>query len=144
MNKVNIILCGFLMLSTNNAWATELKIKVNNVEVERGGQIIVMIFSEEGFPIKHEKAIFTQLKPMMHETMEFSFDLELEEFAVKILHDDNADGKVTKNWTGIYPREGLGFSNGQKISLTGPPKYKNSKVLKEQSKGGLNISIIYP
>jgi len=144
MNKFFVILYGVFMLSTDNAWATELKIKVNNIDIKRGGNIIVMIFSEEGFPKKHEMALFTQSKKSLYETMEFSFDVNMEALAVKVLHDENGDEKVTKNWTGIWPKEGLGFSNDQKISLKGAPKYKNSKLLKEQLNDGINISIIYP
>ncbi|MCF6257968.1 MAG: DUF2141 domain-containing protein [Gammaproteobacteria bacterium] len=144
MNKFFVILYGVFMLSTDNAWATELKIKVNNIDIKRGGNIIVMIFGEEGFPKKHEMAIFTQSKKSQHEMMEFIFDVNVEALAVKVLHDENGDGKVTKNWTGIWPKEGLGFSNDQKISLKGAPKYKNSKLLKEQLNDGINISIIYP
>ncbi len=144
MNKFFVILYGVFMLSTDNAWATELKIKVKNIDIKRGGNIIVMIFGEEGFPKEHEMALFTQSKKSQHETMEFSFDVNMEALAVKVLHDENGDGKVTKNWTGIWPKEGLGFSNHQKISLKGAPKYKNSKLLKEQLNDGINISIIYP
>jgi len=144
MKNFYIILWGFLMLSMNSASATELKIKVNDIDLKRGGNIIVMIFGAAGFPKKHEMALSTQTKSARYKTMEFSFNVSMEEFAIKVLHDENGDGKVTKNWTGIYPKEGLGFSNGQKIGITGPPKYKNSKLLKNQLKNGLNISITYP
>ncbi len=132
------------MLTANSSLASELKIEVNNIDVKRGGNIIVMIFAEEGFPKIHEKALFVQTQNAQQEVMEFKFNFALEEMAVKVLHDENEDAKVTKNWTGIYPKEGLGFSNDQKISLTGPPKYKYSKLHKEQFKDGLNISIVYP
>ncbi|NOY72665.1 MAG: DUF2141 domain-containing protein [Gammaproteobacteria bacterium] len=144
MNKFYVILFGVFMISANNTWATDLKIKVNNIDIKRGGNIIVMIFGEEGFPKKHEMAFFTQSKKLRNETMKFSFDVNMEELAVKVLHDENGDGKVSKNWTGIWPKEGLGFSNDQKISLKGAPKYNNSKLLKEQFKDGINISITYP
>lgn len=139
-----VILWGLMMLTTNSSLASELKIKVSNIDVNRGGNIIVMIFGENGFPKIHEKAFFIRTQSAQQEIMEFKFNLVLEELAVKVLHDENEDGKVTKNWTGIYPKEGLGFSNNQKIGLTGPPKYKYSKLLREQFKDGLNISIIYP
>jgi len=135
---------GGIMVNANSSFATELKIRVSNIDVKRGGDIIVMIFAEDGFPKMHEKAHFIQTKNALQETMDFRFDLKMHEFAVKVLHDENGDGKVTKNWTGIYPKEGLGFSNGQRVSIKGAPKYKKSKVLKEQINDGLNISIRYP
>jgi len=132
------------MLWASSVWATEFNVKVNNIDVKRGGNIIVMIFSEEGFPKRHKLALLSQTKHLSHETMGFVFDVDTDELAVKVLHDDNGDGKVTKNWTGIWPKEGLGFSNDQKISLKGAPKYEYSKLLKRQFKGGINISIRYP
>lgn len=137
MKAFFIILWGIMMLTTNNSLAAELKIKVSNVEVMRGGSIIVMIFGENGFPKIHQEALVVQAQNSLQEVMEFKFDLSIEEFAVKVLHDENEDGKVSKNWTGIYPKEGLGFSNDQKIGLTGPPKYKYSRLSKEQFKAGL-------
>jgi len=132
------------MLSANAVEATELRVTVKNIDVNRGGDLIVMVFGEDGFPIKHEKALLSQTKPPQRETMEFSFNVNYDELAVKVLHDENSDGKVTKNWTGIIPKEGLGFSNDQKLSIAGPPKYNKSKLFKEQYLDGVVINIIYP
>ena len=144
MKSLFIILWSSLMLAANSATATELKVKVSNVDVARGGQIIVMVFGEEGFPKDHAKAINYEAQDSLQPVMEFSFQVTMEELAVKVLHDENKDGKVTKNWTGIYPKEGLGFSNAQKVGLTGPPKYQYSKISKQQFKDNLEISILYP
>lgn len=77
--------------------------------------------------------------------MDFKFSIEEDEnIAIKIHHDENRDGKVTKNWTRIWPKEGLGFSNGQKLTLTGPPNFKKSKLSKEQLKAELIIAVRYP
>lgn len=132
------------MLNTNKVIADELKVTVTNIDVSRGGNIMVMIFAEEGFPKVHEKAVLMQSLEAQQETMDFVFNTNLEELAVKVLHDENRDGKVTKNWTGIFPKEGLGFSNDQKIGLTGPPKYRYSKLSKQQFINGLTIPVIYP
>lgn len=144
MKVFSINLLVLMMLTINSSLASELNIKVSNIDVKRGGNIIVMIFAEDGFPKKHDKVLFFQSQSTLQQAMEFKFDIALEELAVKVWHDENEDGKVSKNWTGIYPKEGLGFSNEQKVGLTGPPKYKYSKLLREQFKDGLNISIIYP
>ncbi len=139
-----LIVTGILMMSGNYVNAMDLNIKVDNIDAKRGGNLIVMIFKETGFPKIHEDAIFTQIKSIQNTIQDFVFSVDLEELSVKVLHDENGDGKVTKNWTGIYPSEGLGFTNGQKVSLTGPPKYKYSKVTKEQFRDGLTISVRYP
>ena len=132
------------MLNTNISQATEVNIEVSGIDVKRGGSIIVMIFGENGFPKIHKMALHVQIDNSLQETMEFEFDLNLEEMAVKVLHDENEDGKVTKNWTGIYPKEGLGFSNDQKVTMTGAPTYKNSRLFRDAFEDWMNISIIYP
>lgn len=145
MKHLFIILWGcIVMTGTSIAQATEIKIKVTDIDVKRGGNIIVMIFGEKGFPKIHQKALVAQTKPATKNTLEFNFTLSSNELAVKVLHDENGDGKVTKNWTGIIPKEGLGFSNGQKIGITGPPTYKKSKLSKDRFKAGLNIPVRYP
>lgn len=145
MKIQSLLLWGSIIMSiTNISQATEVNIEISGVDVNRGGSIIVMIFAEDGFPKKHDKALFIQSDSELRETMEFEFDLNIDEIAVKVLHDENNDGKVTKNWTGIYPKDGLGFSNEQKVSLRGAPIYKNSKLSKEEFEDGLTISILYP
>lgn len=145
MKLLFIILWGSIsMLSTNIAQATEINIKVTGINIKRGGDIIVMLFGKNGFPIIHKKALAAQSKRATKETLAFKFSLNINELAVKVLHDENGDGKVTKNWTGVFPKEGLGFSNGQRISMAGPPVYKKSKLSKEQFKTRIVIPVRYP
>lgn len=125
------------------------EITVTGIEHGRGGNIIVFVFSDEGFPKKHELAIWQQTQKAQSDTMQFLFDMseaELNkgEVAIKVLHDEDENGQVTKNWTGIYPAEGLGFSNQQQVSLIGAPIYKRSKVNITELASGLTIEMNYP
>jgi len=145
MKKLFIIIwVSIVMTSISIAQATEIKIKVTGINVNRGGNIIVMIFGEKGFPKVHKQALSAQTQRANKETLDYKFNLNIKEMAVKVLHDENGDGKVTKNWTGIYPKEGLGFSNGQRVSMTGPPTYNKSKLSKDQFKAELKIPVRYP
>jgi uncharacterized protein (DUF2141 family) len=49
------------------------------------------------------------------------------EYAIKLFHDEDRDGKMDKNFIGI-PSERFGFSNNPKISL-GPPGFDKTKFL---------------
>ncbi|MCK6263853.1 DUF2141 domain-containing protein [Vibrio sp. ZSDE26] len=131
-----------MMSTTISTLASE--IKVTGIEHKRGGNIIVFIFSNEGFPKQHELAIQQQTQRAQGDTMTFHFDVNEQEVAIKVLHDEDENGKVTKNWTGIYPAEGLGFSNKQKVSLTGAPIYKRSKIKLADLQAGLTIEMNYP
>jgi len=154
MKKLLAILWGcFVSLNTTNSRAaeekiatkvTELNILVSGIDTGRGGSLSVMIFAKEGFPIQHKKALFVQKNSNLQKTMKFIFNVDVKEFAIKVWHDEDNNGKVTKNWSGIYPSEGLGFSNGQKLGFTGPPSYRKSKLVKNPPISNINISIQYP
>lgn len=143
--KIQITLFIFLfIMRLGTAMAEDIEITVTNIQPERGGNIIVFIFAKTGFPKKHDKAIFIKTVKAVQIEHKFHFDLDLDEMAIKILHDENEDGKTSKNWTGIYPKEGLGFSNGQKLGTFGPPSYKKSKITRDEYLTGVKIAIRYP
>jgi len=133
-----------LVNKSEESLTSTVQVNVTGVDVKRGGEIVVMIFSKQGFPKQHRDALLSQNGKLLSKDMTFSFQLPIAEYAVKVWHDENGDGKVTKNWTGIYPKEGLGFSNDQKVTLTGPPKYNKSKLSFNDYKDGVNIAIVYP
>ena len=140
--KIFLILV-FLTLNTGFVMAENFKIKVTNIDVSRGGNLIVFIFVEDGYPKQHDKAVNFKTIKVLNSEEEIEISSNLDELAIKVLHDENGDGKVTKNWTGIIPSDGLGFSNKQKITITGPPKYKTSKLLKSSYLKGVNIKLQY-
>ena len=123
-----VVLAATYSLGVTAMETVPLTIVVNNVKEVRAGQLTVFVFLKEGFPKEHEKAIFTFSRPVDHQRMPMNISVPLlGPFAIKILHDENMDGKVTKNWTGIIPRDGIGFSNGARIGF-GPPNFDDAKV----------------
>ncbi|GLX77735.1 hypothetical protein tinsulaeT_10750 [Thalassotalea insulae] len=137
---ITILLTLFIAMPL---FAKEVSVNILNIDDKKAGNIIVMLFAEEGFPQKHDKAIKTHIKKATTNQMTFVFEQVPEEFAVKVLHDEDESGEVTKNWTGIIPSEGLGFSNGAKLSF-GPPDFDEAKLLKSNIEDSLAIQIIYP
>ncbi len=145
MKLLDALLWGSSMtLSTYTTQAAEVTVNVTGIDTDRGGDIIVMLFNEDGFPKDHQRALMLKSEPATEETLTLSFSLDTEAFAIKVLHDENSDGKVTKNWTKIYPKEGLGFSNHQRIGLTGPPSYKKPKIVVYHATINQTILIRYP
>ncbi|TBR42039.1 DUF2141 domain-containing protein [Marinomonas agarivorans] len=123
--------------------AKEVTVRITNIDVKRSGSITLMLFSSEGFPKDHSKAVMIEKKIASKSTLEFPLTINLETFALKVLHDENDDGQVTKNWTGIFPAEGLGFSNGAKIRF-GPPSFKKAKLGLNDITDSIDIALIYP
>lgn len=105
-----------------------ITLTINNIKHQRGGQLIVFVFFEEGFPKRHEQAIHKTVIPVTKDAVQVVIHVPSDApFALKVLHDENMDGKVTKNWTGIIPYDGLGFSNGARVRFS-PPKFKDAVI----------------
>jgi len=56
-------------------------------------------------------------------------NLPAGEYAVAVYHDENANGKLDKNFVGI-PKEAYGFSNDAH-GVFGPPSFKDAKLVVE-------------
>lgn len=121
----------------------QIEVLVNGIDTSRPGKILVMLFAEPGFPKVHDKAL--QINRYDSDRSEFSvvFDNAPAQFAIKVLHDEDEDGKVSKNWTGLIPKEGLGFSNGAKITFKAP-SFSSARLDAVDTPFPHEITILYP
>ncbi|MBZ0242215.1 MAG: DUF2141 domain-containing protein, partial [Bacteroidales bacterium] len=62
------------------------------------------------------------------------------QYAIKIIHDENADGVMNRRF--LKPKEGLGVSNFETISLTNRPNFQKAAFEVSEDKA-LKISLIY-
>jgi uncharacterized protein (DUF2141 family) len=62
-------------------------------------------------------------------------------YALVVLHDENMNGKFDTNWIGI-PKEGYGFSNDAKTSLSAP-SFKDASFLYNGKMLEMTISLHY-
>jgi uncharacterized protein (DUF2141 family) len=127
-------------ISTMN-WKS-LTLHVTNIDVERSGEIVVMVFQKEGFPKDHQKAIKKYHIDPLEADHQLSIQVPDGKFALKIHHDEDKSGTITKNWTGFIPAEGVGFSSGAKVKF-GPPSF-NAAQMELPESGETRIAIIYP
>ena len=141
------LLMMIILLISNVGLAEEekIEIEISGIHVEKGENLVVLVFGHDGFPVKHEKALLTQTKNVSGDRMTFTFNSpSTDELAFKVLHDEDSNNKVTKNWTGIWPREGLGFSNGAAMSTGGPPGFDAAKISRSEAIKGVKMRVIYP
>ncbi len=136
----SVIFVSHSFASEGNLMTSEVVIK--GIGHERGGDLVFMVFEKDGIPKDHSKAIYK--KSISPNSTEFKLNIDLPngEFALKVHHDENADGKVSKNWTKILPGEGLAFSNGARVRF-GPPSFKSARLLGEESQE-VELKMIYP
>ena len=119
-----------------------LQLYIHDIDTSRGGKMSVYVFLKDGFPIQHNKSI-KQYHFDINETSHLvSIDVPEGEFAIKLHHDEDRSGNVTKNWTGIFPAEGLAFSSGAKLRF-GPPSFTQAKM-HFPIEGETHIHMIYP
>lgn len=105
-----------------------ITLNIAEIKHQRGGSLIIFIFTGDGFPKRHEMAQLKFSYPVIESSASVEIQVPLEQsFAIKVLHDENGDGQVTKNWTGIIPHDGLGFSNGARIRF-GPPSFDDARI----------------
>ena len=136
-----IVLFAFSM---EGALAKEIVVAITGIDIDKPGNIIVFLFGEQGYPKVHENALQSITLKAGQPNLEVQFEIVPDEFAIKVLHDEDETGSVTKNWTGIIPSEGLGFSNKQKLGMFGPPDYEDSKLYLSDIKEPISIQMIYP
>ncbi len=144
MNSVlSHLLLASILATQMPTLANEVIIKVTNIEPDRKGNISVMLFAKEGFPKDHALALATQTLPDTTENISVEFDAVPEQFAIKMHHDEDESGSVSKNWAGIFPSQGLWFSSGAKLRF-GPQNFKKTMSEKFNFNSAVEIAVVYP
>ncbi|MBL7739988.1 MAG: DUF2141 domain-containing protein [Chitinophagaceae bacterium] len=128
MNPFNSLFLLFFLpvISWRSEPANEISIIINNLRNSKG-QVLVSLFKDgDGYPDEPEKA-FRKGKATIisgnRATLSFT-DLPSGEYAAVILHDENSNLKMDKNWIGL-PKEGYGFSNNV-MGTFGPPGFSKA------------------
>ena len=99
----------------------ELEVVFSGLENDRGTAAIAMMNSADHFENDTE-AFRSATTPVKDGTATATFhDLPYGRYAIKIYHDENANGKLDTNFVG-YPKEPFGFSNDA-MGRFGPPSF---------------------
>ena len=109
------------------------------------GKIWVTVFQDaQGFPEDPSKAVRQQSVDIDPNTMsaQVTFkDLPQGTFAVSVLHDENGNGKMDKNFVGM-PKEGYGASNNPKKKKRAPT-FDEAKFSLNSTGQTTEITLIY-
>jgi len=132
---VSLFLLAALTVMPVNAQSEEvgtLTINTIGFKNDHGFAMVSLFNSEDGF-VGKEKA-FRDAKIQIKDkkaTCEFK-DIPKGTYAVKLYHDENANGMLDQNFVG-FPKEPYGVSNNAKSQM-GPPKYDHAKFTIEGPK----------
>lgn len=93
-----------------------LRVVVEQVRPEKGGELRIALFrGESGWP-KFEKALAMRKIPADQSRHNIIFDNlpPADDYAVEVHHDANSNGKLDMRWLPYpKPREGVGVSNNR-------------------------------
>lgn len=105
-----------------------LTVKVTRLH-NNTGSVLVSLFREgTGFPDDASRALAKQKATITDKGATVLFrDIPPGNYAVAILHDENNNQKMDKNFLGI-PKEGYGFSNNASAAF-GPPSFRKASFV---------------
>jgi uncharacterized protein (DUF2141 family) len=138
MKKTFLFLAACCLVNTAVA-QNSIEIKVTGIR-EAGGNILIGLFNNEKDFMK--KAVQSKTVKVSGTTVIYVFDnLAAGDYAISIIHDENGNGELDKNYMGI-PREGFAFGNNSMGTL-GPPSFEKAKVTVGTKKVVQDVSMKY-
>lgn len=143
MNKKLLFLLSFISFSLNTfAQNQELKVQIDGIRSENGTIILNLFNSEKGFPEDASSAYTWKRAAIKDRKAEIVFkDLQPGTYAIAILHDENGNNRMEKNFLGI-PREGFAFSNNYK-PLISSPSFREASFFYDGGGRVLEIKMLY-
>jgi uncharacterized protein (DUF2141 family) len=104
----------------------DLKVEVRGLRNSQGQIACSLYASAAGFPGDLTKAARKAVAPISGDTATCHFNGAAPgEYAVSVIHDENMNGKLDKNFIGM-PTEGIAASNDPDAKF-GPPKFDAAK-----------------
>ena len=120
-----------------SANAAVLKVRVVDLRNKRGHLRLGVFDRSAGFPGERGNALLWKSVPANSDDRSFSLELPRGRYAVVVLHDENGNKKLDRNFLGI-PTEGYGVTNNPKpraraatygeAAFTLPPEGAEMKV----------------
>src|SRR5215470_16798365 len=142
---VAILLWAFLPAANAQSKGTgTLTVRVTGARNTKGKIGVTLFQNAQGFPDDTSKAIRQQAVDIDPNTMSAQVvfnDLPLGTFAISVLHDENDNGKMDKNFVGM-PREGYGASNNPKKKRRAPT-FDEAKFSLNSVEQSIEITLIY-
>jgi uncharacterized protein (DUF2141 family) len=121
-----------------------LKVRVTGARNTKGKIGVTLFQNAQGFPDDTSKAIrqeSVEIDPKTMSTQVIFKDLPQGTFAISVLHDENGNGKMDKNFVGM-PKEGYGASNNPSKKRRAPT-FDEAKFSLNTSEQAIEITLIY-
>lgn len=149
MGVRGVTLCAVLMFANLPAIAFAqspcpgIHVKILDIRNSTGAVACALFEAPEGFPADFLRyATNIMLIKVRNTQARCDFlDIPPGTYALVVIHDENMDGKLATNWLGV-PKEGYGFSNDAKASMSAP-SFKAASFPYDGQNLDLTISLNY-
>ncbi|MFU8842538.1 MAG: DUF2141 domain-containing protein [Bacteroidales bacterium] len=141
MKKIILLLMVVISILPQVIGQVSLMITIPNVSNDQGLIQIGLFNEKEHFPKEGKEFLIVIRKaesPVFVHTIE---GLQPGDYAIALMHDENADGVCNLNFFGI-PKEGYGFSNNVKPRLSSP-SFESARISLTVDQE-IIINLIYP
>jgi len=123
--KIFITILFSFLWSINVPKTADITVIITDITMIHG-KINIALYNKSNDFLQQEKRFEGVILEVNSNEIKYTFkNIPLGEYAIAIYHDENSDGKLTKNFIGL-PAEGTAFSNNIRPHF-GPPKYDDAK-----------------
>ena len=131
------------MVLAEDAKAGNIEVQVRTFRNQKGHLGCALFAGPKGFPVKSRKAKAIRLSPIKGKSATCRFNnVRPGTYAVAVLHDEDKNGKLKKNFLGV-PQEGYGVSNNH-VPTMRTPKYEKARFnVKPEETKRLRIKLKY-
>ena len=120
MERSALVLLSASLLFAADTPRAELTVVAGNVRNSRGVVGVLVFRSASGWPEDFKSAVQRKAVPAHEGEVTISFEgLEPGSYGVVVLHDENENMRLDRNWLG-KPKEGWGMSNNPRPFLSAP------------------------
>lgn len=127
-----------LLLASTSVTAADLKVKISDVRVHTGTLSALLVNSDAAWNGKAEPVTGRIAKADTSGEVSLVFkDLAAGKYAIRVMHDENDNGKLDTNAVGM-PTEGYGFSNNPVVMR--PATFEEATF--EVTEAGNTINIV--
>lgn len=118
-----------------------LTIHVTGFRNDKGKAGGTVFATPEGWPENTSKAVVHGGFPIENGQATETFQLPAGKYAIAVMHDENGNHKLDRNFLGI-PKEGFGFANNPRVFMSAPSfQAASTQVSCPETK--LDIRLIY-
>lgn len=119
-----------------------IEIRITGLHSTKGKVSVNLFNGEDGFPDDPLKSFGWKTVKIIPDTVVIVFEgLPYGHYALSVLHDENSNGKMEKNFFGI-PREGFAFSNNYTPRIKSP-SFKDAMIELKKPKLTAELKMLY-